>query len=151
MKIPQTGTESRTRGSGELRSGTASDTPQDPAGIVTHNIRQMLIEELDLAEQSIDRETSSTLLAARKQALVRYRPTTPFFPLNTHQITAFASFAAVAVVVALLNGSLVDPSRGLSITGSTETLESVPILSSPDGLEFYQSVDFLVWMEKNNG
>ena len=56
------------------------------------------------------------------------------------------------LLVALLWFEPVEKNPDLVVTeGSPTTVESLPILSSSDDLEFYQSVDFLIWMEKSSG
>lgn len=128
----------------------------------TNDVNQMMIDELNFAVESIDNKTSDALKSARKQVLNKHASAKPWYSFTNAQVTtAFASVAGVVMIVALTDQPSVNTIDRTSVTNvsatdssvadSTEVLENLPILFAPDELDFFQSVDFLVWMEKGTG
>ena len=134
-------------------NGDAKDTlltGQVRAGLTDARLTRELIAELDAAVDAIDGSTASRLASARREALAQVPGKRSISLFGTPWATAAAGLAASLVVV-LLWFEPVENSADLIATDSgLITLESLPILTSSEDLEFFQSVDFLVWMEKNS-
>ena len=107
--------------------------------------------ELDAAVDAIDDSTVRRLSGARREALAQVSGKRSIFSFGTPWATATVGVAALLVVVFLRMDPLENSTDLIVTDSSPTTLESLPVLSSSEDLEFIQSVDFLVWMEKNSG
>ena len=143
-------------------AGNNSNGPQNPDDVTDEHrpgvaertgarLTSELTAELDAAVEAIDSSIVRRLNDARREALAQVsgKRYTSFF--GTSWASAAIGVTALLVVVLLWFEPLEKDSDLVVTDNSPTTLESLPILSSSDDLEFYQSVDFLVWMEKNSG
>ncbi len=137
-------------GSNSHAKDTLSDG-QVRAGLTGARLTRELIAELDAAADAIDGSTASRLAGARREALAQVRGKRSISFFGTPWATAIAGLAASLVVVLLWFEPVENSADLIETDSSPITLESLPILSSSEDLEFFQSIDFLVWMEKNSG
>lgn len=129
---------------------TLNDAPVR-AELTDERLTLALTAELDTAVDTLDDSTVRRLASARRQAVAQASDKRSIRIPGTPWATATAGLATLLVVVLLWFEPLQN-SADLIVTDISSTpLESLPILSSADDLEFFQSVDFLIWMEKNSG
>ena len=120
-------------------------------------LKRVLTDHLDAQVENLDFTISSKLSAARHQALsgqARTRSRSPLFMGLQWPSLALASCAVVVVAfLALqLNNSEIDvETTQLAVNEPTHFIEDLNILSATDDIDFYQSVEFLEWMENNAG
>ncbi|MCP4491373.1 MAG: hypothetical protein GY820_29270 [Gammaproteobacteria bacterium] len=116
-------------------------------------IRDGLKKSLDTEVKELDFISSSKLHSVRLLALEQLHA-------NKRSIftgfgkTGFALAASIILTVTLLTESpLVDTPQKVSEinpTAEVRVFESLNILASNDSVEFYQSLDFLVWLENES-
>jgi hypothetical protein len=99
---------------------------------------------LDQGEERIDARTRSRLLQIRVDALERAGLKKRFFP-KWIGIPA-AGLAAAAAVVLLFSIALKEPRFPIV----DQNIEDVEILSSNEGLEFFEDLDFYTWLSMQN-
>ncbi len=107
-----------------------------------------LKKSLDAEVNELDSISSSKLKSARYRALEQ---------LQTQNQSIFTGFgrigiAVVASVVITVTLLIEAPQQVTEINTSTETIlfENFNILASSDSVEFYQSLDFLIWLENES-
>jgi negative regulator of sigma E activity len=105
-----------------------------------HNVSH----RLDQAVETIDASTQARLRAARREALAaaesRSRPAW-LMPVGS---------LAVAATVAVLTVSvwLVPPDT--AVDAQLPTLEDIALLSDSEALEFYENLDFYLWLDEQD-
>lgn len=114
-------------------------------------ISKAVVNSLDAQVASIDHTTARRLTLVRSEALAQGQRKQRFVPMGPGWSAVLASVASFLVIMMFWNTPVPETSSGIVATNSGATLEHLPIMSSSDDLEFYQSVDFLLWMEKNAG
>lgn len=101
---------------------------------------QNALSELDAQQQSIDYVTRSKLSAARARAL----DSPPQRQWFARPAIATAMLLVVCSAV-YFNYPQQPPAQSVPLMAS----QDLPILSSSEDLEFYQSLEFLEWMDAN--
>lgn len=120
-------------------------------------VQNALNKHLDAQVENLDFNISSKLSAARHQALAgQARAGSRFFGFAGLQWPGLvvASCAVVFVAFLALQLNTVAPeadSSQVAIYEPTHFIEDLNILSATDDIDFYQSVEFLEWMENNAG
>ncbi|MFT4727430.1 MAG: hypothetical protein ACI9UN_001925 [Granulosicoccus sp.] len=120
-------------------------------------VQGVLNRHLDAQVENLDFNISSKLSAARHQALAgQSRAGSRRFGFTGLQWPSLviASCAVVSVAFLALQLNTVAPeadSSQVAINESTYFMEDLNILSATDDIDFYQSVEFLEWMENNAG
>ncbi len=130
----------------------------DALTIEEKGLKNALSSHLDEQVENLDFNVTSRLSAARHRALAGERRV-GFMPQLGWP--AAVSGACAAVFVAVLCMQLVSQpvdvasppiaSPNVATSGQTGFVEDLHILSASDDIEFYQSVEFLQWMEMNSG
>ena len=115
--------------------------------------RQLSAELHRVLEQEaseLDQVTLSKLSAARHRATAGTESWIPVRPWAFG--TGLASMALLAMVI-LPNFSppVMAPPDAPQLTSTAAVLEDLSILAAGDGVDFYRSVDFLLWLESNTG
>lgn len=119
----------------------------DPEKINEDNTARFLhsvSHSLDQSVDAMDVSTQARLRAARREALAatesRRRPTW-LMPVGS---------LAVAATVAVLTVSvwLVPPET--AVDGSMPSVEDIALLSDSEALEFYENLDFYLWLDDEN-
>ncbi|MFT6304619.1 MAG: hypothetical protein ACI9XK_003657 [Granulosicoccus sp.] len=120
-------------------------------------MQSVLKEHLDSQVENLDFNISSKLSAARHQALAGQSRAGSrrfgFWGLHGPGMVA-ASCAIVLVAFLAIELNTVTPeadSSQVAINEPTHFIENFNILSATDDIDFYQSVEFLEWMENNAG
>ena len=110
-------------------------------------INELLTASLDQRVESIDAVTSAKLSAARHRALEQSN-SPGLWGLFSPWKSGFAVLSICVLAMSLwLNDN--DPTQPPSIAASEQSnmLADLEILASKDGVEFYESLDFLIWLE----
>ena len=118
-------------------------------------------QHLDRQIDDIDFNVSSKLAAARHRAMDQHKAG------NAGSVTDWLNWPALAggcavLALALLVGNQFYTPTADTISGNTiiaqnipvspgDLIEDLPLLSATDDIEFYQSIEFLEWMESNSG
>lgn len=116
--------------------------------------RQLSAELNRVLEQEVselDLVTLSKLSAARHRATSSTKDS--WIPVRPWAFgTGLASMALLAMII-LPNFSppVVIQPEAPQLTSTAAVLEDLSILAAGDGVDFYQSVDFLLWLESNTG
>lgn len=116
--------------------------------------RQLSAELHRVLEQEaseLDQVTLSKLSAARHRATAGTKES--WIPVRPWAFgTGLASMALLAMVI-LPNFSppVMAPPDAPQLTSTAAVLEDLSILAAGDGVDFYRSVDFLLWLESNTG
>ena len=113
---------------------------------------EQVTSQLRQSEDSVDYVIESKLAAARARAIAE-TPASPFRQRLNLAATAIAGLAVCYIAVRFFQ-----PGLGLNETPSQQTAanltfeESIdlPILSSTEDLEFFDSLDFIEWMDKQD-
>ena len=120
-------------------------------------VQNVLNKHLDAQVENLDFNISSKLSAARHQALAgEPRISKKSFGIVGLQWPALVVASCAVVLVAFLAVQLnteapeADSSQ-LTTYEPTLFIEDLNILSAADDIDFYQSVEFLEWMENNAG
>lgn len=120
-------------------------------------VQNVLNKHLDAQVENLDFNISSKLSAARHQALAgEPRISKKSFGIVGLQWPALVVASCAVVLVAFLAVQLnteapeADSSQ-LATYEPTLFIEDLNILSAADDIDFYQSVEFLEWMENNAG
>jgi hypothetical protein len=120
-------------------------------------MQSVLNEHLDAQVENLDFNITSKLSAARHQALAGQSSAVSgrftFVGLQWPGLVV-ASCAVVLVAFLALQFNTLAPeadSQQVAINESTHFIEDFNILSATDDIDFYQSVEFLEWMENNSG
>jgi hypothetical protein len=116
--------------------------------------RQLSAELNRVLEQEVrelDQVTLSKLSAARHRATAETKDS--WIPLKPWVFgTGLASMALLAMIVLpRFSSPVVDQPEVVQLTSSAAVLEDLSILAAGEGVDFYQSVDFLLWLESNTG
>ena len=109
--------------------------------------------ELEQDVCQIDAETRAKLFMARRNAIASVSAKKSCLPVRPWTMGAgLTSFALLMMVVlpTITSQPVVQPSEA-HLTSTTAVLEDLSILTASDSVEFYQSVDFLLWLESNSG
>lgn len=112
---------------------------------------------LNAEVDNLDFNVTSKLMAARQRALSQEAPASAKVAgrpwLNWQPIAGATAALGVALVVGnqLYSPGDVTLTPAPSQVASSELIEDLPILSASDDFEFYQSIEFLEWMESNSG
>lgn len=120
-------------------------------------VQKALNKHLDAQVENLDFNISSKLSAARHKALAgQSRAGSRLFGFPGFQWPSLmvASCAVVLVAFLALQLNTVAPeadSSQVAIYEPTHFIEDLNILSATDDIDFYQSVEFLEWMENNAG
>lgn len=120
---------------------------RDPKNMYQHNAERFLHElsdSLDQSVEAIDVSVQARLRAARREALAaseaRVRPA---------WLMPVGSLAAAATVAALtVSLWLMPPDK--AVDGQLPLLEDIVLLSDSEGLEFYENLDFYLWLDDEN-
>jgi len=128
-----------------MNETSANATDKDDAWIhgITGQLRQ--------SEDTIDYVVESKLAAARTRAIAA----TPVNPIRQRLNIAGAAIAGIALCYLAIR--LFQPGLGLSedpsLAQNTMQFEQsidLPILSSTEDLEFFDSLDFIEWMDRQD-
>jgi len=121
-------------------------------------IKESLSNHLDAQVESLDYTVTSKLSAARHRALALEQPKNSIFTAKKTWFSWTAALASTAVLVlAVTAGMRLLPqsqTQTVELAGQMSQavlLEDLNLLSASDDIEFYQSVEFLEWMESNSG
>lgn len=114
-------------------------------------IRDELLTELDAREAELPSSVGRRLVDARRTARLQATQ-----PRRRHRWFAWQPIAGAGAVAALalfaLVPNLMTPKDSIEMTADdpvvTVDASTADLLGSTDDLEFYQSVDFLLWLEK---
>lgn len=138
--------------------------PQDKLSEDEQKLKRHLSAHLDTQAESLDFNVSHKLKAARHRAMAGEAASKPgWFGRASWQMVAGGSFAAVLLALVVNQLSIESTSLQDSPVASLETettavaattatlIEDLHLLSATDDIDFYQSVEFLEWMEMNSG
>lgn len=121
--------------------------PQD------HQLSDALKRELEQQADDLDMVTRAKLAAARHRATDAVSTHNSRLPMRPW--TLGAGLASIALLVMILLPTISAPPviqpDETHLTATTMVLEDLSILTASDSVEFYQSVDFLLWLESNSG
>lgn len=124
---------------------------QQPIDPEASRISAILNRELEREANELDAVTRSKLSAARHRATANV----PGRHAISKPWALGASLASIALLVLVVLPNLAPlstpPSDQPQLTAATAVLEDLNILAASDSVEFYQSVDFLLWLENNAG
>ncbi len=114
------------------------------------SVKESLDQYMNSEVNNLDFNVSSKLAAARHRALDQS-------PANPHRGTwQIATGGGVALAAALVVGSqFYQPATDVTAidvpaVAQNELMEDLPLLASSDDIEFYQSIEFLEWLENNS-
>jgi hypothetical protein len=119
-------------------------------------MQSVLSKQLDAQVEDLDFNISSKLSAARHKALSgQSRNANKKFVFSELKWSSAALVCCAAVLVAFLTVQLnysapEAVSTQVAVNEPTHFIEDLNILSATDDIDFYQSVEFLEWMESNN-
>jgi hypothetical protein len=120
-------------------------------------VQKVLNKHLDAQVENLDFNISSKLSAARHQALAgQSRVGKKSFGIVGLEWPGLVAASCAVVLIAFLTVQLntEEPeadSFQLATYEPTHFIEDLNILSATDDIDFYQSVEFLEWMENNAG
>lgn len=122
-------------------------------------LEALLTQHLDANVESLDFNVSSKLSAARHRALASAEEANSFSGSKHMQWWSWPSlFVSSAVLaMAIFTGIQLFPSPDESTSNlaahatQSKLMEDLTLLSASDEIEFYQSMEFLEWMEHNSG
>lgn len=126
--------------------------PTDGSNVAPENMNQdgtahflhSLSHNLDQAVETMDASTQARLRAARREALAasesRSRPAW-LMPVGS---------LAVAATVAVLTVSLWLVPPDTAVDPQLPTLEDIALLSDSEALEFYENLDFYLWLDEQD-
>ncbi len=109
-----------------------------------------LKKSLDAEVNELDSTSSAKLISARYRALEQ---------LQTQKQSIFTGYGRVGLAVAVAASIVITvtllieaPRQVIEINTSNEAtlFENLNILASSDSVEFYQSLDFLIWLENES-
>ncbi len=110
-------------------------------------IQKLLKKSLDQSTESIDAVTSSRLSAARHRALEHAQTSSPWGWLSPWKGGLAALSVCVLALSVLLNDNDQAQSANTVATEQSGMFADLEILASKDDVEFYESLDFLLWLE----
>ena len=124
-------------------------------------IKGAVQQHLDREVDAIDFNVSSKLAAARHRAMEQHKSGNTGLATDWLHWPALAGGSAM-LVLALVVGNQFYPPTSDTLPANTVTaentpvapgdlIEDLPLLSATDDIEFYQSIEFLEWMESNSG
>ncbi len=112
---------------------------------------KLLEQKLEQETNTLDAVTRSKLSAARYRATASVEETRS----TSRPWTVGVGLASIALVAMVWLPALKTPpaeqTATPSLTSTTAVLEDLIILAAGDDVDFYQSVDFLLWLESNPG
>jgi len=109
--------------------------------------------KLEQEVASLDAATRAKLVAARRNAIASMPAQRSWLPVRPWTLGAgLASFALLMLVLLpYMSPPPLIPGDEAHLTTTTAVLEDLSILTASDSVEFYQSVDFLLWLESSSG
>jgi hypothetical protein len=107
----------------------------------TERFLRQLNERLDHSVEALDASTQARLRAARREALAASGVRS--LPAWLMPMGSLAAAATVAVLTVSL--WLLPPEKGMD--DQLPPLEDFALLSDSEGLEFYQDLDFYLWLD----
>ena len=110
-------------------------------------IEQLLTESLDKRVDSIDAVTSAKLSAARHRALESDSEPRNFGNLSLWKGGLAALSVCILAVSLWPNNTEVVQQATIIASEQSSLLADLEILASTDSVEFYESLDFLIWLE----
>lgn len=116
-------------------------------------VQRALSSHLDEQVEKLDFNTTSRLSAARHRALAQGQTS---WGMPRSAWPALIGWSCAAVLVFYIGSQsaiqVVEvPDMALVAVEPTSIIEDLTLLSSTDDIDFYQSVEFLEWMELNSG
>lgn len=121
-------------------------------------LKRSLQSHLDAKVDNLDYTVTSKLSAARHRAMSaksesRYKTNTSDAWFSWTTVAGSTAVLAIAAVLGLqmFSSQTMQPADSFDQTAQHVLMEDLNLLSSSDDIEFYQSVDFLEWMENNSG
>jgi hypothetical protein len=133
-----------------------NDTGQNPAGLTTGElaVKNALEQYLNAEVDQLDFNVTSKLAAARCRALDQSAT-------RSHKNSRWANWQTIAgggaamAVAITVGGQLYNPTTDvtapeISAAASSGIIEDLQLLAAGDDLEFYQSIEFLEWLENNS-
>lgn len=112
---------------------------------------QHALSDLDQSVETMDPAIETRLNAARRLANREQNRAFRFWEIP-QWLTGAAiacSIALVATVAINMNTATNQPVEShIATTNKPITLDVMPIMTARDDLEFYESIDFLLWLEK---
>ena len=111
----------------------------------------------DAEVDKLDFNITSKLAAARHRALAELpesRANAPSLPAWLGWQSLAGSVAALSLAIFLVV-KIVTPEQAVSVSddaiAGVNVMEDLQLLSASDDIEFFQSMEFLEWMESNSG
>jgi hypothetical protein len=135
----------------------ASSSPSDRLSDEEAAVQNVLNKHLDAQVENLDFNISNKLSAARHKALAgQSRAASKKFGFAglqwPHLMVASCAVVLVAFLAVQLNSTAPEAeSPQIALNEPTHFIEDLNILSAADDIDFYQSVEFLEWMESNAG
>ena len=121
-------------------------------------LKQSLRKHLDGQVDDIDFTVASKLSAARHRAIAQepLKEQKTSLGMSSFNWTSALTSTAVLAMVAVVSSQLFRPSPLPEVEQAAQVsqdvfMEDIKLLSAKDDIEFYQSVEFLEWMENNSG
>lgn len=118
-------------------------------------IRDRLVDALDAEEAALPPEVTRRLVEVRRAARLKASDSTPKNRLLAWQPLVGASALGVLALAVfgpnlMLRETAVELGAGDTaiVTLDVSTADTLDVLGSSDDIEFYQSVDFLLWLEQ---
>ena len=124
-------------------------------------IKGAVQHHLDQETDQLDFNVSSKLAAARHRAMDQNNAATTSSITDWLNWPALAGGTAMLLVALVVGNQFYSPTTdtipdAITIAENTSAptsalIEDLPLLSATDDIEFYQSIEFLEWMESNSG
>lgn len=112
-----------------------------------NKIEQLLKNSLNQKTDSIDAVTSAKLSAARHRALEQ-GSSSSLWLWPSPRISAIAALSVCVLILSSWFSGLDQTGPLNNVTAEqTEILSDMEILASNDSVEFYESLEFLLWLE----
>lgn len=112
-------------------------------------VLESLSNALDKDVEQLDSVTLTRLAAARRSA------TSKKGAVMLQPWSVGAGLASMALLVMIVMPHLMPPEsvpeESVQLTSSAKVFEDLSVLAGGEGIDFYQSVDFLIWLESTTG
>ncbi len=128
-----------------MKNDQTPSTPNGESYLADNSeLSNALTNQLDIEAASIDSITLAKLSSARHRALDT--DSSSDFSANTFWAAGSAALTLSLLLAVFWMGSNSEDQALLHSIAETNLLTDLPILAAEDSVEFYQSLDFLYWL-----
>ena len=137
------------------KPGTDSNSDDSQFNISEQLFNSALNQHLNTRAENLDYNVTHKLAAARRRVLDQTESSTSvdneWSRLTAASVGALASVSALYFGVKLYAPGSLAPATDSTVVAQSTFIEDLSLLTASDDIDFFQSIEFLEWIESNPG